>query len=78
MNWMVPYCAACATFVVKVKPPGLDVAPHHLEQTRLVDWNAAVLEDLDLGRIQVQAQHIVTHIRQTGARHQPHIAGPDG
>jgi hypothetical protein len=36
---------------------------------------AAVVQDLDLGRIHVQAHHMVAHLRQACACHQSNVAG---
>ena len=50
------------------------VALDHILQTRLVNRDAALLKSVDLVRVHVHAQHIVTHFSQAGACHQAHIA----
>src|SRR5439155_25405258 len=53
------------------------VAPDHLEQPLLVDWNSTVLERADLRRVQIQAKHFVSNFRETGAADQTDVARAD-
>ena len=55
---------------------GLHVTGHDQVQAGFVNGNAAFFQDADLVGVHVQAQDIVTHLGQTGAGHQAHIAGP--
>jgi hypothetical protein len=61
----------------EVQPAGGHIATHHVLQAGLVDRDAAVFQDLDLGGVQVQAQHIVADLGQAGARDQADITGAD-
>jgi hypothetical protein len=60
----------------EVQPVSRDVAPDHLGQSRLVDRDAAVVEHVDLGAVDVEAQHVVADLGEAGAGHQSHVAGP--
>ena len=53
------------------------IALHHLLQARLIYRDAAVFQNLDLGGIHIQAQHVVAHLGQASARHQTHITCTD-
>ena len=53
----------------KRQPTGIDVALYDLLQPRLVDRDSAALQQLDLGRIDIQAQHVVAQVRQARAGH---------
>ena len=46
-------------------------------QTGLIDWNAPGLECFYLSFIIVYANDIVTDVRKTGPRDEPHVAGTD-
>lgn len=46
-------------------------------QTRLVDRYAAVVEQVDLLGVHVQADHVMAHVGETGAGHQADVAGAD-
>ncbi len=54
-----------------------DVALYHLEQPGLVDRQGTRLEGADLGRIDVQAEHVVAHFCQTRPGDQADVAGSD-
>jgi hypothetical protein len=56
---------------------GLAVALDDRLQARLVDRDPAGVQRRDLGRIHVQAEHVVAHVRKAGARDEPDIAGAD-
>ncbi len=58
----------------EVETAGLDIAQHHALQPRLEDGNLALLEAIDLGRINVHADHVMADIGQTGASHQAYVA----
>ncbi|KFB74428.1 MAG: hypothetical protein AW09_000267 [Candidatus Accumulibacter phosphatis] len=51
------------------------IALDPLRQTGLMDREAAVVEDLDLALIHIQAEHVVAHFRQAGAGDQANLAG---
>src|ERR1019366_9880700 len=57
--------------------PGFVVAVDHFLQPRLVDRNAAAVEDLDLARLEVEAQHVVADVRHASAADQSHVSGSD-
>ncbi|MCG3775038.1 MAG: hypothetical protein JW395_1866 [Nitrospira sp.] len=46
---------------------------HHFLQTGLVDGHAALVEQVDLGTIEVEAKHVVSHFGQAGSRNQSHV-----
>ncbi len=59
----------------EAQAPGGTVARDHLEQAGLVDRDAARLEDADLLRVQIQAQHVVAYLRQARPADQTDITG---
>ena len=61
----------------EVQAPRGDIARDHGVQAGLVDRHAAGLEQGDLGRVHVQADDLVPHIGEAGARNEAHIAGAD-
>ena len=61
----------------EAQPAGGAVARHHVEQAGLVDRHAAGLDDADLLGVEVQAQHVVAHLGETGAADQADVAGAD-
>ena len=61
----------------EMQTPTGNVASHNLIQARLVDRNAAILEDADFFRIEIQAKHVVAHFSETGAGYQTHITRTD-
>ena len=61
----------------EVQAAGGAVALDQLFQAGFIDRHVAGIEHRDLGRIQVQAQHVVAYVRQAGAGDEAHIAGAD-
>ena len=61
----------------EVQAPGGDIARDHGVQAGLVDRHAARLKQRDLGGVHVQADNVVPHIGEAGARDEAHIAGAD-
>ena len=57
------------------EPPRFDVARDHVRQVGLVNGHAAVLQDGNLARINVEPQHVVADLRQAGAGHQTDVSG---
>ena len=57
--------------------PAARVRAMHLLQARLVDRHAAVVEDLDLARIDVEAEHVVADFGETRAGHETDVARAD-
>jgi hypothetical protein len=55
----------------------VDVRLDHRIQTRLEDRNPAFLENADLVRIEVETEHVVADVGQTGSRNQTDVAGTD-
>ena len=51
-----------------------DIARDHVLQTRLVNRDAALPENVDLVRVHVQAHYVVAYFCQTSAGHQTYIA----
>jgi hypothetical protein len=71
--------AAAATYFMSAEPssPGGHVAAHHLLQAGLVDRDAALFENADLGRIDIEAKNVVADFGETSAGHQTDVAGVD-
>src|SRR5690606_1304206 len=57
----------------EAQAPGGDVAPYHVLQSRLVDRDAPVAQHADLALIEVQAEHLVSGIREACSRHEAHV-----
>jgi len=53
------------------------IALDHLFQTRLMDRDAAAVEDLDLALVDIETEHVVAHFRQASAGDQADLAGAD-
>jgi hypothetical protein len=54
-----------------------NVTMHHLQQAGFVNGYAAFLQDLNLGRIEVQAQDVIADFRQTGTCYKTNVASAD-
>jgi hypothetical protein len=54
-----------------------DVAADQLLEAGLENRHPPLAERADLGSVPIDANHVVARFRETGARHQPHVAGPD-
>ena len=50
---------------------------HQLFETRLVDRDAALLQQLDLRRVIIHTDHLVADLGKASAGDQPDVAGPD-
>ena len=50
----------------ETQPPRSDVARDHRREPRLVNRHAALLEHFDLARVDVEAQHVVADLGETG------------
>ncbi len=50
----------------EMQPPRRDVARDHRGEARLVNRHAALLEHVDLARVDVEAQHVVADLGETG------------
>jgi len=48
--------------------PGIDIAFDHRIETRFVDRNHAASQQIDLARVNIDADDVITGIRETGAR----------
>ncbi len=59
------------------EPARLDVAADHRLEAGLVDGDPALLQDVDLARIHVEAQDVVAHFREAGAGDQADVARAD-
>ena len=64
-----------AVFAVKDRRPAAVFLSHQLVQTRLIDRNAARLEQFYLGLIIVHAHDVMTDFGKTGTGDQADIAG---
>jgi len=54
---------------------GIGIALDDGVEARLMDGDLARLEHRDLARVDVDADHLVAGIRETGSRDEPHVAG---
>jgi hypothetical protein len=61
----------------ELQPARRAVARDDLVQPRLVDRDAALVEDADLARVDVQADHVVAHFGEAGAGDEADVAGAD-
>ena len=57
--------------------PRLDIVPDQLVQAGLVDRHHSLQKPIDLPRILVDAENIVTEVREAGPRHQTDVARTD-
>ena len=57
--------------------PRLHIVRNKLVQTRLVDRHHALQQPIDLPRILVDTENVVTEVSEAGPRHQTDIARPD-
>ena len=67
----------CVDVGGEAQAPGRDVARDHRLEPRLVDRHAAVVEDRDLARVDVEAQHVVADLGEAGAGDETDVAGAD-
>ena len=56
---------------------GLGVAFDESVEARLVDGNLAAVQALDLSRVDIDADHMVAGVSETGAGDEAHIAGAE-
>ena len=63
--------------VVNESRPAADVFLHEFFESRLVNGDAAGLEQFDLGRVIVHAGDVVADLGETSARDQTNVAGAD-
>ncbi len=61
----------------ETQPAGLDVALDHHVEPGFMDGHFAAQQPLDLGRIDVDADHVIADVREARARHQAHVAGAE-
>ena len=52
-----------------------DILGHQIIKAGLIDWDDALFQLFNLGRIFIDANHVVTEIRKTNTRNQADIAG---
>jgi len=58
----------------ELEASGIGIAVNQSIQTRLMDWHLPALEALDLGRVDVDTEHVVTGIGQTRSGDQTDVA----
>ena len=61
----------------ELEPTGFGPALDHRLESGLVDRHLAALQPLDLGLIDVDAQHVVARVRETRTRDETHVAGSE-
>ena len=59
----------------ELQASGRHVALDDLLHARLVDRDPAVVEDADLAFVEIEADDVVAHLRQTGTRDEADITG---
>ena len=52
----------------EVQPPGVEIPPHELLQSRFVDRNAPCVQRVDLRPVRIHARDVEPHLREAGAR----------
>ena len=65
----------CVGIRGELQPPGCDVAPDHFGQPGLVNRHATAMENVDLGSVDIEAQHVVADLGQTCTAHQADVTG---
>ncbi len=73
MIWNRPWATAALASVVNCEPALVPVAGDHLVEARLVDRDLAGVQARDLGRVDVDADHVVAGVRQAGAGHETDV-----
>ena len=73
----MPWVARFARVGAEAQPLAGDVALHDLGQPRLVDRQAAALEQGDLGGVDVEAIDVVAEIGEAGGGDEADVAGTD-
>ncbi len=58
----------------ELETPGFGVAPDERVESGLVNRDLAALQALDLGGVDVDADHVIAGIGQARTGHQPHVA----
>ncbi len=61
----------------EAQPPGVEIALDHCVETRLMDGDLAALEQVDLARVHIDADHGVAGIRQASAGDEAHVTGAE-
>ena len=77
MKMMSPCAIADGGVGGEVQPAGGVVGLDHRLQARLVDRDHAAIEPIDLGRVDVDADHVVADLGQARAGDQADIAGAE-
>ena len=68
---------AAFRLVVNGEPPRGLVRQDQFAQARLVDRNATFAQARDFALVELDADHLVAEIGETGSRYKPDVAGPD-
>ena len=74
MNWKSPCRTPATASVVNLSRPLSRIALDELLEARLVDRDLALLQARDLGRVDVDAQHLVAGIGEAGAGDEADVA----
>src|SRR5205814_1960982 len=66
---------ACIDVGREPQPAGSDVASDHFGESGLVNRHASAMENVDLGDIDIEAQHVVAYFGEARAAHQTDVSG---
>jgi hypothetical protein len=72
-----PWWAASALLVVKRRRPASTLCSTRSVEARLVDRDLALAQALDLGLVDVGADHVVAVVGEAGGGDEAHIPGSD-
>jgi hypothetical protein len=61
----------------EIEPAALASALDDRFEARLIDWDLAAIQALDLVGIHIDTQNVVAGVRQTCAGHQTDVASPE-
>ena len=65
------------SILAEAQMTGRDVACNHLLEAWLIDGYSALIECIDPGAVDVDAENLVTHLRKTASRHKPYVSGAE-
>ena len=58
----------------KLQSTGSNISSDHIFESRLVDWNLATAQTLNLLSIDIHTGHVDTHLRETRSRDQTNVS----
>ena len=75
MNWNAPCRTPAGDVRGELQAARLRIAADDVLEAGLVDRDFAALQTGDLGRVDVDADHVIADLGKAGARHQAHVSG---